>query len=614
MAEQNIFSALNLNGNSIIGGGFEVVASLPPAADNFVGRQIVFKGVPHFWNGEEWVSNTAIQEAFLEWGGKNLNNASSPIDSVMLTGHNVLEFLDAARVTVEYSTDNGANWVNLNPAATKKITLFSAGINEDGNEFFIGNTSALTNALNNRLRITISGGNNLSGIPCARLRKLYIRISDNNALLNAGHCAVRAKRATDSTWTKVVADDVIVSGYPGWNTIQLEDIRIGGTAGAGYDTAFQSWQFEFWVTASPTGVIENTLSVRKILMIADTVYFTSGNTNPAELRIRQTGHLYDYDASKNATFPAKVTATSLAVKKGTSSQFLKGNGSLDPSVYIKQDGSNGTSAGVSTLLGKLETTSSAISDDTVLIVNLDGNAFLQEKAIDLWEFIKAKGNETYAFGDGNGAAKKLAENLTFRTYQSTSQYADVVFNGDEQKQINIWQGANINGKLVVFSNSSNLIPAYLPHEGDNYLYPIRFNFARNVLQYSPSSGTWVDAIKSCNCRETRIIDDLNAITDECVNYELSDQLTNELLLGKVLFPQSISLDKVVLNFHPFVSKSFNVDSIKNAFNDFIKASEAKFFIENDLSAMLSSGSNVFAKITVIQKPIPKIVVECYVEY
>lgn len=55
MAEQKIFSALNLNGNSIIGGGFEVVFILP-SDGNFVGRQVYYNGKYYFFNGAVWVA------------------------------------------------------------------------------------------------------------------------------------------------------------------------------------------------------------------------------------------------------------------------------------------------------------------------------------------------------------------------------------------------------------------------------------------------------------------------------------------------------------------------------------------------------------------------------
>lgn len=59
------------------------------------------------------------------------------------------------------------------------------------------------------------------------------------------------------------------------------------------------------------------------------------------------GHLYSYDASQNATFPAKVTATSFIKSGGTSSQFLKADGSVDSTAYLPLTG--GTMTGVLTI-------------------------------------------------------------------------------------------------------------------------------------------------------------------------------------------------------------------------------------------------------------------------
>ena len=48
------------------------------------------------------------------------------------------------------------------------------------------------------------------------------------------------------------------------------------------------------------------------------------------------GHLYSYDYLQNATFPATITATAIKKSGGTSSQFLKADGSVDSNTYATQ--------------------------------------------------------------------------------------------------------------------------------------------------------------------------------------------------------------------------------------------------------------------------------------
>jgi len=71
--------------------------------------------------------------------------------------------------------------------------------------------------------------------------------------------------------------------------------------------------------------------------------------------------------NSEVTFPSTVTATSFIKSGGTSSQFLKANGSVDTTTYLKQDGSNGTSAGVNALITKLPIWTAAPTDNTYII-------------------------------------------------------------------------------------------------------------------------------------------------------------------------------------------------------------------------------------------------------
>lgn len=73
-------------------------------------------------------------------------------------------------------------------------------------------------------------------------------------------------------------------------------------------------------------------------------------------------------------------------------------------------------------------------------------------------------------------------------------------------------------------------------------------------------------------------------------------------------------DKLVLSLAPFTPKGYKVDVLKTFFGDFITATKARFFIENDLAAMFAATTDIYPRITITMGDMPKIVVECYREY
>lgn len=59
---------LDLKGNQVKNGGFEVVTTLPTANNNFVGRQVTYEGRSYIWDGSAWKCDSD----YLEIGGRNL--------------------------------------------------------------------------------------------------------------------------------------------------------------------------------------------------------------------------------------------------------------------------------------------------------------------------------------------------------------------------------------------------------------------------------------------------------------------------------------------------------------------------------------------------------------
>ena len=109
----------------------------------------------------------------------------------------------------------------------------------------------------------------------------------------------------------------------------------------------------------------------------------------------KTGHLYSFDSSQNATFPANITATAIKKSGGTSSQFLKADGSVDSNSYVKVD--PGTNE---------QTVKSSISTANKGVINLYRNT-----------------GDHYTFlGFSNGTTEKYLGGVGFKSQSDTSLY------------------------------------------------------------------------------------------------------------------------------------------------------------------------------------------------
>lgn len=340
------------------------------------------------------------------------------------------------------------------------------------------------------------------------------------------------------------------------------------------------------------------------------------------------------------------------------------------------DGSNITFAEVNAIINKLGIGNATPNDNTKFVCEdaSNNNNWTRRPLVYLWEYIKSKANlvyqpnGNYANGDGNGfLSKKPKITIDNGTTEGVNQFtcdgsvewllslAKVATSGSYNDLTNkptiptvptigngvltIKQGAttagtfsanatynevitliapavnaNINGATVEFSNANNILPCYIQFgTNPDVRYECRIN-NQDLQIYR--NNVWATVIRSCNCISDNYVEisSLSEINGDYRNYDLTSTLTNELLLNKEYFPDSIPLDHINLNLRPVNFKTYKLDTLKGSFKPFIDATGAKFFIENDFNTMANSGSLLNIKITVHREPTPKIVVECYIEY
>ena len=199
------------------------------------------------------IASILNKEAYLEWGGKNQINSSSPIDFTLnpfLSG-NKLAALTRSDVSLyrEIST-NGTSWIDwTNSDDDKKVFMGDIDYQSSNNLTTGGtlNTSASA-ASTGKMQVRISA-------LCRKGDNIYAAFSLNKIILSMGASSYTGtdydyfklecgKNATDAkgtgaTWTTIV-NWTPVRGYPGFNTINFNRIQVGI-----YDSDYNIIRFTF---------------------------------------------------------------------------------------------------------------------------------------------------------------------------------------------------------------------------------------------------------------------------------------------------------------------------------------------------------------------------------
>ena len=186
------------------------------------------------------IASVLNKEAYLEWGGKNQINSSSPIDFTLnpfLSG-NKLAALTRSDVSLyrEIST-NGTSWVDWTKSDDDKKVFMGDIDYQSSNNLTTGgtlNTSASA-ASTGKMQVRISA-------LCRKGDNIYAAFSLNKIILSMGASSYTGtdydyfklecgKNATDAkgtgaTWTTIV-NWTPVRGYPGFNTINFSRIQVG---------------------------------------------------------------------------------------------------------------------------------------------------------------------------------------------------------------------------------------------------------------------------------------------------------------------------------------------------------------------------------------------------
>ena len=262
---------------------------------------------------------TSINESKMAWNDTYEKNKVSILDTFFRDSFgNKLAYLNPNAIKVEYSRDGGATWLDYGNAINgtsesinkTRLVTHQCGL---GSYHQGKRTQNDEETYTDQLRITIDA---IDGDVYFSLKKILIYTS---GFVDADNKQVKIETQNYSSssvdtglWTTRGIYHIV--GQPGWSAIPTTGWPNFGYATSGH---IRKVRFTFFQNAS--SVYRGT--VNNIAFLAERVV-TGGNT------LTKTGHLYTMDESRNATFPAAVTATKHVTQGGTSNQVILGDGSL----------------------------------------------------------------------------------------------------------------------------------------------------------------------------------------------------------------------------------------------------------------------------------------------
>lgn len=277
---------------------------------------------------------TGIKESYLEYGGKNIVGGVTPLDVATSNLHAANRFAFAYHdgITVEYSQDGGSTWTDYSTAFTNQVDYYTGKIklvSGIGYVFKIGGRNN-SNTADDKLRITLDA--TAMGVYTS-LQKLLIEVTTFNAK-GSNVFIEKAMKGSDTTFSTVGTYEL--SGWSGWNSIP---IRSGFGGGNDQTWNMAKLRLTFGITGTNGEATANDLTVHNIVAIGQTYWSTPS-------AMAKTGHIYTYDANQNATFPAKVTASSF---EGNATSATKdGAGNIITDTYVQYVSNNNVSVGGTT--------------------------------------------------------------------------------------------------------------------------------------------------------------------------------------------------------------------------------------------------------------------------
>ena len=618
--------------------GFEVVTSLP-TTNLFEGREVRFNGKKYVYSSgwkEDGAVNNTMYEANLLWGGRNIPNGCSPIDSAMMSeaSSNMMAFPNPAGISVEYSRDGGVTWIDYEATDKQKVELFSTTTNLFCGKAELDNSTATVGF---QLRITITP------ILCNAyfsFNKIIMKI--NNTGSKNSWCTFKGLKSKevavgneDDSFYDTFVDKEKIFGTPAYSVLNFQDIRTSDTPSASMNNLYYRLRLIFGYDDIFTGM------PYKGLYLSELRFFGLGHYRiPSNLA--KHNHLYDYDWEQNAQFPAKVESKELI-------NFNANN--IEPT----QTGSNVSKTStwmwqyLVQAVNWLKANNVRLSAYNTKVAALeqadsDNNANTQSAKESLLALIEELSNSLAAVARSgsyndltdkptfSGSYNDLTDKPNLATVATSGDYDDLlnkpalVFQniGGTISLVQIPEGLIANGKLANSSMTLNgttvnlgdtaILPWYVDYNETDYPARIRDHWLQIYRHGVWANLVYLGDILPTQVRQMTSLDNLDWYNEQVSEYEV-DSNTTISILGGTTMPAKVLMDclaeQLSLNFYPISGKTYGKGSLDSLITD-LQGEGFSVFVENDLDAIQQSGSDYLVRLKISKVPTAKAIIECYV--
>ncbi len=220
----------------------------------------------------------------------------------------------------------------------------------------------------------------------------------------------------------------------------------------------------------------------------------------------------------------------------------------------------------------------------------------------------------------------LATVATSGSYNDLLNKPDLVFSniGGNIATAQITDGSITNDKLAYSSMTLNdttvnlgdtaILPWYVDYNEVDYPARIRDHWLQIYR-----NGVWANLMYLGDILPTQVgqitsLDNLDWYNEQVSEYEVDSNTTTSILNGTTL-PATVllncSAEQLTLNLYPISGKQYGKGSLDSLITD-LQGKGFSVFVENDLDAIIGSGSDYLVRIKISKVPTYKAIIECYV--
>lgn len=232
----------------------------------------------------------------------------------------------------------------------------------------------------------------------------------------------------------------------------------------------------------------------------------------------------------------------------------------------------------------------------------------------------------------SGSYNDLTDKPTLASVATSGNYDDLlnkpalVFSniGGTISSVQIPDGLIANAKLANSSMSLNgitvnlgdtaILPWYVDYNEVDYPARIRDHWLQIYR-----NGVWANLMYLGDILPTQVgqitsLDNLDWYNEQVSEYEVDSTTTTSILNGTTLPAAALlscTAEQLTLNLYPISGKQYGKGSLDSLISD-LQGKGFSVFVENDLDAILASGSDYLVRIKISKVPTAKAIIECYV--